>query len=68
MVLALGAKISPRGSERAADYLDKWAEYLWAHSNNYSALFQESSLKGTHFLLLKVGSTLTGFAIVTNMY
>ncbi|CAI7598278.1 unnamed protein product [Penicillium palitans] len=53
MVLALGAKVSPRSSERAADYLDKWAEYLWANSNNYGALFQESSLKGTHFLLLK---------------
>ncbi|CAI7576880.1 unnamed protein product [Penicillium discolor] len=53
MALALGAKVSPRSSERAADYLDKWAEYLWANSNNYGALFQESSLKGTHFLLLK---------------
>lgn len=67
MVLALGAKVSPRSSERAADYLDKWADYLWANSNNYGALFQESSLKGTHFLLLKVGSIFPS-AVVTNMY
>lgn len=55
MVLALGARAMPREEGYSIEFLDKWADHFWAHSNNFSILFQEPSVKGTHLLLLKVG-------------
>lgn len=55
MTLALGARTMAREESHSAEALDKWADYFWAQSNDYSMLFQEPCLKGTHLLLLKVG-------------
>lgn len=54
MVLALGARTSAREGTHESDALDNWADYFWAKSNDLSFVFQEASLKGIHFLLLKV--------------
>ncbi|KAJ5362115.1 hypothetical protein N7541_002959, partial [Penicillium brevicompactum] len=53
MVLAIGARVSASNGQQSAESLDHWAEHFSTKADNYITMFQEPSLKGTHFMLLK---------------
>lgn len=54
MVLAIGARVSTSNGQQSAEWLDHWAEHFSTKADNHITMFQEPSLKGTHFMLLKV--------------
>lgn len=54
MVLAIGARASNARGEQTPEWIDLWAEHFSRRADNYNVMFQEPSLKGTHFMLLKV--------------
>ncbi|PYI14834.1 hypothetical protein BO99DRAFT_426042 [Aspergillus violaceofuscus CBS 115571] len=60
MVLALGARTMAREDSHSAETLDRWADYFWAQSNDYSMLFREPCIKGIHLILLKAMYALHG--------
>jgi hypothetical protein len=54
MVLAIGSRVSNYKGKQTAEWIDLWAEHFSTKANNFAMYFQEPSLKGTHFMLLKV--------------
>ncbi|GIC94521.1 fungal specific transcription factor domain-containing protein [Aspergillus udagawae] len=53
MVLAIGSRVSNYKGKQTAEWIDLWAEHFSTMANNFAMYFQEPSLKGTHFMLLK---------------
>ncbi|KAE8380916.1 hypothetical protein BDV26DRAFT_115804 [Aspergillus bertholletiae] len=53
MVLAIGSRVSNYRGKQTAEWVDLWAEHFSTKANNFAMYFQEPSLKGTHFMLLK---------------
>ncbi|KNG89799.1 hypothetical protein ANOM_002854 [Aspergillus nomiae NRRL 13137] len=53
MVLAIGSRVSNYKGKQTAEWVDLWAEHFSNKANNFALYFQEPSLKGTHFMLLK---------------
>lgn len=53
MVLAIGARLTDH-EDASPSSSDDWAEHFHEHAGNPTNLFEETSLLGTHLLLLKV--------------
>ncbi|PYI04657.1 hypothetical protein BO78DRAFT_449309 [Aspergillus sclerotiicarbonarius CBS 121057] len=53
-VLAIGARVANARSQQKSEWIDLWAEHFSRRADNHIVMFQEPSLKGTHFMLLKV--------------
>ncbi|CAG8197915.1 unnamed protein product [Penicillium salamii] len=60
MVLAIGARVSSSHGQQSAESLGHWAEHFSTKADHHITMFQEPSLKGTHFMLLKAMYALQG--------
>lgn len=60
MVLAIGARVSNAKGQHTAEWVELWSEHFSRRADNYTVMFQEPSVKGTHFMLLKVSFFLEG--------
>ncbi|GFG03293.1 hypothetical protein IFM61606_07115 [Aspergillus udagawae] len=48
-----GKRVSNYKGKQTAEWIDLWAEHFSTKANNFAMYFEEPSLKGTHFMLLK---------------
>ena len=56
MVLAIGARVSSFEGKQDVNVSEGWAAYFSKRADDATNLFENPSLRSTHFLLLKVSS------------